>query len=84
VSFLNSKSYKKIRLIGFSAGESNDVNTDRNRALVRSRLLAFELRQRGVKNVEVTAFGEQIPIDSNQDSYGVYRNNRTEVWLIKS
>lgn len=84
VSFLNISTYEKIRLIGISAGESNDVNLDRNRALVRSRLLAYELRQRGIKNVEVTAFGEQIPIDSNQDSYGVYRNNRTEVWLIKS
>lgn len=84
VSFLRNQSYDKIRLIGFSAGESNDINIDRNRALVRSRLLAYELRQRGVRNVEVMAFGEQIPIDSNQNSYGAYRNNRTEVWLIKS
>ncbi len=82
VSFLNSVPYEKIRLIGFSAGESNDLATDRNRALIRSKLLAYELKQRGIQNVEVTAFGEHVPVDSNEDSMGVYRNNRTEVWIF--
>ncbi|MCB1582445.1 MAG: substrate-binding domain-containing protein [Marinicella sp.] len=83
VAFLSTQTYEKIRLIGFSAGESNDEVMDRNRALLRSKLLALELKQRGVRNVEVAAFGEQMPIDSNNDSHGVYRNNRTEVWLVK-
>lgn len=84
VTFLSEKPYEKVQLIGLSAGESNDVLIDHNRALVRSRLLAVKLKERGIKNIEVVAFGELIPIDSNKDSNGVFRNNRTEIWLVKS
>ena len=71
-------------MIGFSAGESNDEKADKNRAFIRSKLLAFELKQRGIKNVEIIALGNQLPIDSNSNEVGRYKNNRTEVWLIKS
>jgi len=84
VEYLKATPHKKVTLIGFSAGESNDEQADRQRAYIRSRLLAYELRQRGIKNVEIIALGNQLPIDSNHSEVGRYRNNRTEVWLVKA
>ncbi len=84
VAYLSEVKHDKVALIGFSAGESNDETADKNRAFIRSKLLAFELKQRGIKNVEIIALGNQLPIDSNSNEVGRYKNNRTEVWLIKS
>jgi len=84
VDYLSKQSHKKVTLVGFSAGESNDERADKNRAFNRSRLLAHELKVRGVRNVEIIALGNQLPIDSNGNEIGRYKNNRTEVWLIES
>lgn len=82
VEYLADRPSSKITLIGFSAGESNDEEKDKNRALIRSRILASELRLRGVTNVEVISLGSQLPIDSNGSELGRYKNNRTEIWLL--
>ncbi len=84
VNYLSVVSHDKVALVGFSAGESNDEEADKNRAYVRSRLLAYELKQRGVSNIEIIALGNQLPIDNNGNEIGRYKNNRTEVWIIKS
>lgn len=84
VNYLSAVSHDKVTLVGFSAGESNDEEADKNRAYIRSRLLAYELKQRGVDNIEIIALGSQLPIDSNGNEIGRYKNNRTEVWIIKS
>ncbi len=83
VAYLQQTPYRKVALIGFSAGESNDELADKNRAFIRSKLLAYELKQRGVHDVEIVAMGNQLPIDNNDSESGRYKNNRTEVWLIK-
>jgi phosphate transport system substrate-binding protein len=80
-AFLKNKTYKKITLVAFSAQETGEQE-DKNRAYIRTKLLAFELNQRGVKNVEIIAMGTQLPIDSSDSDLGRYRNNRTEIWLI--
>ncbi len=84
VAYLQKTPHKKITLIGFSAGESQDENADRTRAFIRSKLLAYELKQRGIRNVEIIALGNQLPIDSNHSEVGRYRNNRTEIWVVKA
>ena len=84
VDYLAQESHEKVTLIGFSAGESNNEKADKNRAFIRSRLLAYELKMRGIHNVEIVALGNQLPIDSNGNEIGRYKNNRTEVWLIES
>ncbi len=83
VSYLQRNPYRKVALIGFSAGESDDVVADTNRSFIRSKVLAHELKQRGVHEVEIVAMGNQLPIDSNNSETGRYKNNRTEVWLIR-
>jgi len=82
VDYLNSNPYKKVALIGFSAVETGDED-DKTRSLIRSQLLAFELKERGIHDIEIIALGNQLPIDSNQHAWGRYRNNRTEIWVIK-
>ena len=84
VDYLSKQSHKKVTLVGFSAGESNDERADKNRAFIRSSVLAHELKIRGVRNVEIIALGNELPIDSNGNEIGRYKNNRTEVWLIES
>ncbi|WP_223787408.1 substrate-binding domain-containing protein [Marinicella meishanensis] len=84
VNYLQQTPHQKVTLIGFSAGESQDEDADKNRAFIRSKLLAFELKQRGIKNVEIIALGNALPIDSNDSEWGRYRNNRTEIWVTKS
>ncbi len=83
VTYLNQTPHKKITLIGFSAGESQNEKADQTRAFIRSKLLAYELKQRGIRNVEIIALGNQLPIDSNDSEVGRYRNNRTEIWVTK-
>ena len=83
VDYLNQTPHKKVTLIGFSAGESQDEEADKNRAFIRSKLLAHELKQRGIRNIEIIALGNQLPIDSNSSEVGRYRNNRTEIWVTK-
>ena len=82
-AFLKQTPYEKITLVAFSAQETGEQE-DKNRAYIRTKLLAFELNQRGVKNVEIIAMGTQLPIDSNDSDLGRYRNNRTEIWLINN
>lgn len=83
VDYLKQTPHQKVTLVGFSAGESQDEDADKNRAFIRSKLLAFELKQRGIKNVEIIALGDALPIDSNDSEWGRYRNNRTEIWVTK-
>ncbi len=81
VDYLNQTSYKKVALVAFSAKETGEQE-DKNRAYIRTKLLAYELNQRGIKNIEIIALGNQLPIDSNDSDIGRYRNNRTEIWLL--
>ncbi|MFC3192825.1 PstS family phosphate ABC transporter substrate-binding protein [Marinicella sediminis] len=82
VEYLKQTPHQKVALIGFSAVETND-EADKLRSRIRSQLLAYELKTRGIHAVEIIALGNQLPIDSNQHEWGRYRNNRTEIWVIK-
>ncbi|WP_154222688.1 substrate-binding domain-containing protein [Marinicella rhabdoformis] len=83
VAYFEKLSPKKIILVGFSADESGPERNQK-RAYIRSKLLAYELRQYGFRNVEIISMGSQLPIDSNQSAQGRFKNNRTEIWVSRS
>lgn len=83
-SFVASPQYagQSIVLLGFadSSGskESNDrLSTD------RARIVADEFRTRGIRVAEVTGFGSERPVASNNTEEGREKNRRVEVWLRK-
>ena len=83
VAYFNEIKPKTITLVGFSANES-DSERNQKRAYIRSKLLAYALRQDGFRNVEKMSFGEKLPIDNNNSEQGKYKNNRTEIWVSQS
>ncbi len=83
VAYFNQTKPKTITLVGFSSNESDDLRNEK-RAYIRSKMLAYQLRQHGFRNVKIISLGSQLPIDSNQTAQGKYKNNRTEIWVSQS
>ncbi len=71
---------KQVLLVGFADGEGPD---DANLALSRQRAESVRayLAGRGVDAVTSVAFGEALPVDTNDTPDGRQQNRRVEVWL---
>lgn len=77
---LSNAPTQRLILVGFADGQGH---YDSNLALSRERAGAVRaaLGTLGIHDVEVHAFGEEIPVADNAVPAGRDRNRRVEVWL---
>lgn len=77
---LRRESGKQVLLVGFTDDAGPD---DENLGLSRQRADAVRsyLAGRGVSAVTPVAFGEALPVDTNDTPEGREQNRRVEVWL---
>lgn len=81
-SFVASPQYagQAIVLLGFADSSGSKESNDRLSS-DRARIVADEFRTRGIRVVEVTGFGSERPVASNNTAEGREKNRRVEVWL---
>ena len=74
------ESGKQVLLVGFTDNAGAD---DANLTLSRQRADSVRayLAERGVSAVTPVAFGEALPVDTNDTADGREQNRRVEVWL---
>ena len=80
LAFLRENSQARLVLVGFS--DSRGASGQNSKlSLERAKKIAEELRERGVRAVDVEAMGSEMPVASNDNENGREKNRRVEVWL---
>jgi len=82
--FLSKKEnkHKKVMLFGFAeSSESKHPAFSLDLATYRVDWVSNLLVQNGIDPVRVRAYGDAIPVVSNEDAGGRHKNRRVEVWL---
>jgi len=83
VNYLSKKENKRKRvmLFGFSDSSESDPEFSLDLSTYRVDWVSDLLVRNGVDPVRVRAYGDAIPIASNEDAGGRHKNRRVEVWL---
>ena len=84
VEFLSKKEnkHKKVMLFGFAdPSESKHPAFSLDLSTYRVDWVSNLLVQNGIDPIRVRAYGDAIPVASNEDAGGRHKNRRVEVWL---
>ncbi len=83
VEFLSRKENKRKRIMLFGFAESSESHPAFSIDLSTYRVdwVADLLVHNGLDPVRVRAYGDAIPVASNEDAGGRHKNRRVEVWL---
>jgi phosphate transport system substrate-binding protein len=83
VEFLAKKENRKrkVMLFGFSDSSESYPAFSLNLSTYRVDWVSDLLVQNGIDPVRVRAYGDAIPVASNEDAGGRHKNRRVEVWL---
>lgn len=80
LAYLRENAQARLVLVGFSDSRGAPAQNSRL-SLERAKKIAAELRERGVRAVDVEAMGSELPVASNDNENGREKNRRVEVWL---
>ncbi len=72
---------RELVLVGFHEG-TGDGAADQEASLQSARAVAAELEKRGMKARHVMGYGASLPVASNGDPAGRWKNRRVEVWIL--
>jgi len=83
VDFLAKKENKnkQVMLFGFAESSESHPAFSLNLSTYRVDWVSVLLVQKGIDPVRVRAYGDAIPVASNEDAGGRHKNRRVEVWL---
>jgi len=83
VEFLSKKEHKhkKVMLFGFAESSESHPAFSLGLSTYRVDWISDLLVQNGIDPVRVRAYGDAIPVASNEDAGGRHKNRRVEVWL---
>ncbi|WP_395374677.1 phosphate ABC transporter substrate-binding/OmpA family protein [Marinicella sp. W31] len=81
--YLASNNSSKIIVVGFS-DNLGKVEENKNRSLRRAAMVAYGLKKRGIRSIQVEGFGAAMPIAEDSTAQGRFKNNRTEIWIKQS
>lgn len=78
--YLMNNTFSKIVIVGFSdnIGEEQDNEI---RSLRRASMIAYALRERGVRADTIEGLGTSMPIALDTTKQGREKNSRTEIWV---
>lgn len=84
VSFLSKKENKQrqVMLFGFSDSSESHPAFSLDLSTFRVDWVSELLVRNGIDPVRVRAYGDAIPVASNEDAGGRHKNRRVEVWLL--
>jgi len=72
---------KRVMLFGFSDSSESDPEFSLDLSIYRVDWVSDLLVRNGVDPIRVRAYGDAIPVASNEDAGGRHKNRRVEVWL---
>ena len=78
--YLLSTDTSTIMIVGLSDSTGNTQENEM-RSLRRATLVAYGLKERGIRNVQVEGLGGLMPIAEDSTNQGRFKNNRSEIWV---
>ncbi len=71
---------RELALAGFHE-DTGDAAADLASSVQSASLVAAEIEKRGLKVRHVTGYGAALPVGSNNDPAGRWKNRRVEIWI---
>ncbi len=81
VDYLSKNKTKRVMLFGFSDPGESHPSFSVDLSIYRVDWVSDLLVRNGIDPVRVRAYGDAIPVASNEDAGGRHKNRRVEVWL---
>ena len=78
--YLSANENAKIIIVGLS-DNTGKAQENENRSLRRANMVAYGLKRRGIRGVQVEGLGGIMPIAEDDTRQGRFKNNRTEIWI---